>query len=285
MGRAVAQENRSLSSSLSNNKRKAPRRGKCCLLLVLSAPLFFVLLIMYVLSMYNAMVAYEQQSGHLMHTAEQDERQMLRKREMKRLKVAAVAAAAAAAAAEEANTRSTSNSTKKGETLVLTTKHGSIRIVMRPDLSQGSVDYIHRLMDNGVCSRCNLYRAEKPGILQGVMANKKEVQTNEVKGSCPTGMEDVNTKCPVWDKSCGCHGPVMTKGMVAWAGGRAGGPDFFIDNYKRTAQWWGTQNTNFGQIQDDASFQVVKDIFELPITYRSGMNFLNNQIHFDMSLE
>lgn len=274
MGRAVAQENRSLSSSLSNNKRKAPRRGKCCLLLVLSAPLFFVLLLIYVLSMYNAMVAYEQQSGHLMQTAEQEEQQMLRKRDMDRLKVAT----AAAAAAEEANT-------KKGEILVLTTKHGSIRIVMRPDLSQESVDYIHRLMDNGVCSRCNLYRAEKPGILQGVMANKKEVQTNEVKGSCPPGMEDVNNACPAWDKSCGCHGPVMTKGMVAWAGGRAGGPDFFIDNYKRPAQFWGTQHTNFGQIQDDASFQVVKDIFELPITYKSGMNFLTDQIHFDMSLE
>jgi hypothetical protein len=68
------------------------------------------------------------------------------------------------------------------------------------------------------------------------MANKKGVQINEVKGSCPPGMEDVNNKsCPAWDTSCWCHGPVMTKGMVAWVAGQAGGPDFFIDNYKRTA--------------------------------------------------
>jgi hypothetical protein len=98
-------------------------------------------------------------------------------------------------------------------------------------------------------------------------------------------MEDDNNKCPAWDTSCGCHGPIMTKGMVAWAADQAGGPDFFIDNYKHTALFWGTQHTNFGQIQDDASFQVVKDIFDLPITSRSGMNFLNGQIHFDTSLE
>jgi hypothetical protein len=104
--------------------------------------------------MYNAMVAYRKQSGHLMQTAEQEERQMSCKREMDQLKVAAFAAAAA----EEANTRSTR--TKKGETLILTTC-GPIWIVMRPDLSQGSVNYIHWLIGNGVCSRCNLYRAEK----------------------------------------------------------------------------------------------------------------------------
>lgn len=35
---------------------------------------------------------------------------------------------------------------------------------------------------------------------------------------------------------------MMTKGMVAWAAGDTG-PDFFIDNYKRKADWWGTQHT------------------------------------------
>jgi hypothetical protein len=78
--------------------------------------------------------SHEQQAGHLMQTAEQEDRQMLRKREMDRLKVAAPVPVAAA---EEANTTSTSTSTrtstKPGETLALTTKHGPIRIVMRPD--------------------------------------------------------------------------------------------------------------------------------------------------------
>ena len=34
-------------------------------------------------------------------------------------------------------------------------------------------------------------------------------------------------KCPSHDPNCGCHGPIMSKGMVGWAGGSAG-PDLFI---------------------------------------------------------
>mgnify|MGYP004300881927 CR=1 FL=1 len=34
-------------------------------------------------------------------------------------------------------------------------------------------------------------------------------------------------KCPSHDPQCGCHGPIMSKGMVGWAGGSAG-PDLFI---------------------------------------------------------
>ena len=45
-----------------------------------------------------------------------------------------------------------------------------------------------------------------------------------VKGKCPSGFEDVANDCPEWDKSCGCHGPVMQKGYVGWAAG-ATGPD------------------------------------------------------------
>ena len=116
---------------------------------------------------------------------------------------------------------------KTKETLVLYTKLGDIRITMRPDLSQGSVDYIHRLIAAG-CERCKLYRAEERGILQGIMA-KKGVSTNTEKGSCPPGAEREKVgDCPSWDKQCACHGPIMTRGAVAWAAGQAGGPEFFI---------------------------------------------------------
>eukprot|EP00539_Tryblionella_compressa_P000987 CAMPEP_0178741452 /NCGR_PEP_ID=MMETSP0744-20121128/5146_1 /TAXON_ID=913974 /ORGANISM="Nitzschia punctata, Strain CCMP561" /LENGTH=247 /DNA_ID=CAMNT_0020394323 /DNA_START=92 /DNA_END=835 /DNA_ORIENTATION=- len=170
------------------------------------------------------------------------------------------------------------------EILVMTTKYGKIRIVLRPDLSAGSVEYIHRLIDSGICRRCNLYRAEKPGILQGVMANP-QIPVNEEKGSCPPGAETVHNDCPAWDAHCGCHGPVMTRGSVAWAAGQSGGPDFFIDNYKRPAEWWGTQHTNFGTIRDEESFQVIDHIFELPMTKSGGMTMLDAPIHFDLSLE
>ncbi|KAL3912132.1 MAG: hypothetical protein SGILL_007005, partial [Bacillariaceae sp.] len=91
--------------------------------------------------------------------------------------------------------------------------------------------------------------------------------------------------CPAWDEHCGCHGPVMTKGAVAWAAGQAGGPDFFIDNYPDAAKWWGTQHTNFGRIEDETSFQVIDTIFNLPMHKQGMMSMLQDPIHFDMSLE
>lgn len=128
------------------------------------------------------------------------------------------------------------------ETLVLKTAEGNIKITLLPDLSKESIDYIRAMVaDAGNCSPCNLYRAEKPGILQGVLTNK-EIPVPTVKGTCPQGSEGVPNDCPDWDKTCGCHGPVMTKGMVAWAAG-ATGPDFFISHYEKPALFWGTQHT------------------------------------------
>jgi hypothetical protein len=131
------------------------------------------------------------------------------------------------------------------EVLVLKTKLGDVRIVLRPDLSKESVEYIHGVMKasapDGSCPGCRLYRAEKPTILQGVL--REDVDANTVKGSCPSGYEAVPNDCPEWDEHCGCHGPVMTRGMVGWAAGSPGGPDFFIDNHPDPADWWGTQHT------------------------------------------
>eukprot|EP00533_Pseudo-nitzschia_delicatissima_P001721 CAMPEP_0116083562 /NCGR_PEP_ID=MMETSP0327-20121206/3342_1 /TAXON_ID=44447 /ORGANISM="Pseudo-nitzschia delicatissima, Strain B596" /LENGTH=303 /DNA_ID=CAMNT_0003574463 /DNA_START=121 /DNA_END=1032 /DNA_ORIENTATION=- len=178
----------------------------------------------------------------------------------------------------------------KPKFLVLVTKHGNIKITLRPDLSQGSVDYIYKLVEsyggNGKrCMHCNFYRAEKPGILQGIMANEGVVPTNSVRGSCPPGATSVKNDCPEWDEHCGCHGPVMTRGSVAWAAGDSGGPDFFIDAYPNPADWWGTQHTNFGFIEDPASMEIIDGIFELPANDENGMTYLKNNIHFDLVLE
>jgi hypothetical protein len=157
------------------------------------------------------------------------------------------AAAAAAGAGEAAVVPDASSSTSRGkaETLVLKTEIGSLRIALRPDLSPGSAEYIRRVLaragQQGECPGCRLYRAEKPGILQGIL--RKDVEKNLVKGECPPGSEAVANDCPEWDKQCGCHGPVMTRGMVGWAAGTSGGPDFFINNYRKPADFWGTQHT------------------------------------------
>jgi hypothetical protein len=151
---------------------------------------------------------------------------------------------AAIAAAETATGKHGKHKLKhnRKNILLLMTTEGDIKIVLRPDLSTESTDYIYAMLsDSDHCSPCNLYRAEKPGILQGVLSNKN-IPVPTVKGSCPVGSEDVPNDCPKWDKSCGCHGPVMTRGYVGWAAGETG-PDFFISNYEKPATWWGTQHT------------------------------------------
>lgn len=117
------------------------------------------------------------------------------------------------------------------DTLIISTKHGKMRVVMRPDLSPDSVAYIRALVDSGKCKRCNLYRAEKPGILQGIMQDPG-VNVVVKKGKCPPEYKGVKQDCPAHDPECDCHGPIMTKGMVGWAGGDTG-PDFFFDTYER----------------------------------------------------
>ena len=149
---------------------------------------------------------------------------------------------------------------------------------------EGSVDYIHHLIANGICQRCNFYQAEWSGILQGAMTNTQDVATNTVKGCCPPGLESVPNDCPEWDANCGCHGPIMTKGSVAWVAGQLGGPDFFIDMYDQPANWWGTQHTNFGFIEDLESLEVICQVWNLPVHRANGMTYLEQPIHFDTEI-
>lgn len=311
MRRAVQQENRSMSmssdslpsSSTTNNRSKIGRgrgraRGRrgsansCCMLSIMLIPILSILVLMYVLKMYNVMVAYEeahkqqlqQQQLHAPNELQSDEERQQLQLVRKRRADAARLAARMDQSGEVGEESQSSSSSTTVSTLILDTQLGSIRIKLQPNLSPGSVDYIQRLVESKVCRRCNFYRAEKPGILQGVMANK-DVATNEELGSCPPGMENVHNDCPEWDQSCACHGPVMTRGSVAWAAGEAGGPDFFIDAYKKPADWWGTQHTNFGFIEDAESLKIVDQFFELPTHEFSGMHHLEQPVHFDMRLE
>lgn len=125
-------------------------------------------------------------------------------------------------------------------TLTLHTDLGEIKIDLRPDWSPESVNYIHELAQAG-CEQCSFYRAEKPGIFQGKM-NTDSVVNPQVKGECPLGTEQVEEKCPEHDPKCACHGPIMRRSFVAWAGGGTG-PDFFVDTYQNPAKFWGHQHT------------------------------------------
>lgn len=175
--------------------------------------------------------------------------------------------------------------------LVLTLSDGLGRLLIRPrpDLSAESVKYVHQLaaLDSIICERCQFYRAEKPGILQGILESSSAgVAVASVRrGPCPPGAQDVPNHCPAWDKECACHGPLMTRGMVAWAGGKTG-PDFFINAYERPVDIWGTQHTVWGELLS-ASWPVVDQIWTLPTKHEksSAMTFLETPLSFTVSLE
>lgn len=178
-----------------------------------------------------------------------------------------------------------SNNDSLGGTLLIKTNVGTISIVLRPDWSSESCDYIHQLAKTQKCSPCNLYRADKPGILQGIMKDERLTQLVK-KGPCvhdPTN-GDTAGECPPHDPHCACHGPVMTHGMVGWAGGGTG-PDFFVDTYKRPAKFWGRQHTVFGKIQDQASFDVIEHIYTLPTRKDGIMIYLLEPIHFEIEIQ
>ncbi|KAL7566121.1 hypothetical protein ACA910_003894 [Epithemia clementina (nom. ined.)] len=170
------------------------------------------------------------------------------------------------------------------DTLILSSDVGEIRIVLLPQYSPASVKYIHDVVAHGQCDRCTLYRAEKQGILQGIIKSTS-IHVPTEKGSCPPGMDTIkNGECPKWDPSCACHGPLMERGMVGWAAGKTG-PDFFIDDYRQPAKWWGTQHTVWGQIMDDASLNVIDHIWSLPTKPQGGLTMLESPIKFTMRIE
>jgi cyclophilin family peptidyl-prolyl cis-trans isomerase len=280
MHKAVQQENRNIQASLSGGKKKKTHHGGCGMALLILSPIAIVVLVLAAVQTASMWSIREQEIYALTQSAEHEvaQHQITDAGNDNKKRIGSPNRQ------QQQPAVATASHSRVMDTLVLTTKHGKIRITLRPDLSSGSVDYIHQLVQSGVCRRCNLYRAEKPGILQGIMANK-DIPVNAVRGDCPPGLENVANDCPTWDAHCGCHGPVMTKGAVAWAAGQAGGPDFFIDNYAQPAKWWGTQHTNFGFITDEDSFKVVDAIFNLPINKQGMMTMLQDQIHFDLSLE
>lgn len=172
-------------------------------------------------------------------------------------------------------------STSQRQVLVLHLQNlGDLRIVLRPDWSRESVEFLTTQL-NCQSAKCEFYRAEKPGILQGRMPAPHQTIA---KGPCPLDFREIDNKCPEHDPQCACHGPMMKTGMVGWAGG-ATGTDFFIDHYEGTADWWGTQHTVFGQLQDDASHELIQKIWERPVTNRGGMEFLDESIPFTTTLE
>jgi hypothetical protein len=181
--------------------------------------------------------------------------------------------------------------------LIRTNQIGDIRISFRPDLSgPTSIQYIIDVVEaaaasspqtdgsnnNGVtCDRCKFYRAETKLLLQGVIAQHSVSNNGVTLGPCPIENYKPKLECPPHDPNCGCHGPVMTKGMVGWAGG-AKGPDFFLNTFEREVDWWENQHTVWGEL-DEESIRVVESAYDLP-AHGKGMRTLDEAINFSIEL-
>jgi hypothetical protein len=97
-----------------------------------------------------------------------------------------------------------------------------IRIKLAPELSGPiSTGYMADLAAlSSLLETATLFRAEPDNLVQGRVGDPR-VPTKESRGPCPPGLVEANVKSSYCN--CGCNGPTMRKGMVAWAGGHGQG--------------------------------------------------------------
>lgn len=163
----------------------------------------------------------------------------------------------------------------------------TVKIALRPDLSNTSVAYVRAV----AMRRCGgkLYRAEQNLLVQGRFDCKPDPNRSSLpmvrKGTCPPGVKaDASRKCPAHDPQCGCHGPIMTRGMVGWAGG-ATGPDFFVFTGSfGPAVHWAHDHTVVGEVADASSWRVLERVLALPASRGAGgMTMLRSPAAFTVA--
>lgn len=163
-------------------------------------------------------------------------------------------------------------------------KEHTLRLRLLPEHSAPSVEFM-RFAATHQCGG-ELYRSEKDFLVQGRIScgGSGAAPPRVVKGACPAGVvPDGKRACPKHDPNCGCHGPLMSKGMVGWAGGGAG-PDLFIYTASRScavgscpATHWSRDHTVFAEVADDATWAVIEELYALPVK-RDGMTFFAEKI-------
>jgi hypothetical protein len=73
--------------------------------------------------------------------------------------------------------------------------------------------------------------------------------------------------------------------MVGWAGGRGGGPDFFVYTGADPAVHWSHDHTVWGEL-DKASLELVQKILKhFEVDGSTGMSMLKHKISFTFSKE
>eukprot|EP00928_Gymnodinium_smaydae_P075314 TRINITY_DN58335_c0_g1_i1.p1 TRINITY_DN58335_c0_g1~~TRINITY_DN58335_c0_g1_i1.p1 ORF type:complete len:304 (-),score=23.42 TRINITY_DN58335_c0_g1_i1:617-1498(-) len=159
----------------------------------------------------------------------------------------------------------------------------TIKIRLRPDLSSSSTDFLMEATSSAqACTDgSTFYRAEKAFLIQGRF-DCPRVTAKVEKGPCPAGSQiDRNRKCFAHDPNCGCHGPIMTPGMIGWAGGGAG-PDFFIYVGEGPNTNWAHDHTVFGELADADSWIAVNAILRRSVAQRGGMSMLEQPLRLSL---
>jgi hypothetical protein len=125
--------------------------------------------------------------------------------------------------------------------VVLGTRHGGLRLRLRPDWSAPSVAFVRLLASHDLCTpACEFYRVEPGFLLQGSL--RALIPANNVTTEGPR------------------H---MVRGDVGWAGGSAG-PDFFIYLGAQPATHWGLTHTGWAEVADAESLVLADTLAALP---------------------
>ncbi|CAB9506813.1 Cyclophilin type peptidyl-prolyl cis-trans isomerase/CLD [Seminavis robusta] len=270
----------SASSALSRRKGETNRKGRSipwAFVGFVLATVFLIFFSLYVNALNNAV--HHHQHQHHEQQLRQQPQQTVKSPPQEKEKEAKPIEKAKPIEPKDENHKPPAN-VHKGprQTLVLKTDWGTLKIVLLPNLSPSSVQYIRDMVKSGECPRCAFYRAEHLGILQGIIKNPDHPPPTKVHlGDCPSELAG--------EYKDNCHGPIMEHGMVAWAGGGTG-PDFFIDWYAKPAKFWGTQHTAWGKVMldDRSSLQTMNNIWALS-THKKGLTYLDETVKFTMSIE
>ena len=142
-----------------------------------------------------------------------------------------------------------------------TTNLGALRVRLRPDLSASSADFVRE----AATARCagSIDRADEVAVrARFECSGAGAPQTAVAKGPCPPG---VVRECPPDEPQCGCHGPLLRRGMVAWADGGTGPAFVVLGSEEEGAQkQFGNWHTIIGDVEGEASWTALDRLRALP---------------------
>lgn len=136
-------------------------------------------------------------------------------------------------------------------------------------------------LPGGLTGEHEFFRAETGTLLQGKFSDPRIPVLAGPRGTCPIAIDETYEASYC---NCGCNGPIMEPGMVAWAGGAGGGTNFFIfTGDKGQAEAWKHDHTVWGMLADQESFDTLDAVYKLP-SHKSGVTVLTQSVQFQIQL-